>query len=45
MNLDKKDERQLLKMLSSGISENSHEFEIIFKKDTNKEIDKSTFII
>ena len=44
MNLDKKDEKQILKLLSSSISESSYEFEVLFKKESHKgEIDKITF--
>ena len=43
MNLDKKDEKQLLKMLSSSISEKSYEFEVLFKRSDKQDIDKKTF--
>ena len=44
MNLDKKDEKQILKLLSSSISDSSYEFEVLFKKESHKgEIDKITF--
>ena len=44
MNLDKKDEKQIFKLLSSSISESSYELEVLFKKGTKKgNIDKITF--
>lgn len=44
MNLDKKDEKHILKLLSSSIQDSSYEFEVLFKKGNQKgAIDKITF--